>query len=142
MTSELAWTCQEMSQDMKLIAQSENSLYLLLLVYCFNRLYRHAWQKLSDVQGSDRWLIYVQNTCLFCLSIKNIVVLFLRDGKPLSEDVNVIAKDLTIKGCVGANHAGQYQCQASYYRHTATLQFEIEVKPIVKPIEPGTSQLS
>lgn len=43
--------------------------------------------------------------------------------------MSVIDGVLKIKGPVGANHAGQYQCQASYYTHTASLQFEIEVKP-------------
>ncbi|KAK3561034.1 hypothetical protein QTP86_025715 [Hemibagrus guttatus] len=55
-----------------------------------------------------------------------------KDGKPLSEDVNVSVSDLMIKGPVGTIHAGQYHCQASYYRHTASLQFEIEVKPRVQ----------
>ncbi|GAA6074636.1 uncharacterized protein si:ch211-149e23.4 [Tachysurus ichikawai] len=59
-----------------------------------------------------------------------------KDGKPLSEDVNVVVSDLMIKGPVGAIHAGQYQCQVSYYRHTASLQFEIEVKPRVKEPAP------
>lgn len=66
------------------------------------------------------------------------VTLLLRDGKPLSEDVNVVVSDLMIKGPVGAIHTGQYQCQASYYRHTASLQFEIEVKPRVQV--PGIRQ--
>ncbi|KAF4085872.1 hypothetical protein AMELA_G00099870 [Ameiurus melas] len=51
-----------------------------------------------------------------------------KDGELLSEDVNVVVSGLMIKGPIGANHAGQYQCHASYYRHTASLQFEIEVK--------------
>lgn len=40
----------------------------------------------------------------------------------------VVVSALMIKGPVGANHTGQYQCQASYYTHTASLQFQIEVK--------------
>ncbi|TSZ12225.1 Dynein heavy chain domain-containing protein 1 [Bagarius yarrelli] len=55
-----------------------------------------------------------------------------KDGKPLLEDVNVVISGLMIKGPVGANHAGQYHCQAFYYRHTATLQFEIKVKPRIQ----------
>lgn len=70
------------------------------------------------------WLLYVS--------------LLLRDGEPLSEDVKVVVSGLMIKGPIGANHAGQYQCQVFYYRHTASLQFEIEVKPRVRI--PGISQ--
>lgn len=44
----------------------------------------------------------------------------------------MVVSGLMIKGPIGANHAGQYQCQASYYRHKASLQFEIEVKPRVR----------
>ncbi|XP_060799702.1 uncharacterized protein si:ch211-149e23.4 isoform X2 [Neoarius graeffei] len=55
-----------------------------------------------------------------------------KDGEPLSEDVKVVVSGLMIKGPIGANHAGQYQCQVFYYRHTASLQFEIEVKPRVR----------
>ncbi|KAB5550162.1 hypothetical protein PHYPO_G00050650 [Pangasianodon hypophthalmus] len=55
-----------------------------------------------------------------------------KDGEPLSDDVNIFVSGLMINGAVGANHAGQYQCQASYYRHSASLQFEIEVKPRVR----------
>ncbi|KAF5893033.1 poliovirus receptor-like, partial [Clarias magur] len=55
-----------------------------------------------------------------------------KDGKPLSEDINVVVSDLIIKGPVETNHSGQYQCQASYYSHSASLRFEIEVKPRFK----------
>lgn len=64
--------------------------------------------------------------------------MFFRDGKPLSDDVNAFGGGLMIKGHVGANHAGKYQCQASYYRHTTSLQFEIVVKPRIQV--PGTRQ--
>ncbi|XP_017346948.1 uncharacterized protein si:ch211-149e23.4 isoform X1 [Ictalurus punctatus] len=59
-----------------------------------------------------------------------------KDGELLSEDMNVVVSGLMIKGPIGANHAGQYQCQASYYRHKASLQFEIEVKPRVRVLAP------
>lgn len=61
-----------------------------------------------------------------------------RDGEPLSEDVDVTGSDILIKGPVSLNLSGQYQCQASYYQHTAFLQFNVEVKPLL----PGTKRPS
>ncbi|KAF7699823.1 uncharacterized protein si:ch211-149e23.4 [Silurus meridionalis] len=51
-----------------------------------------------------------------------------KDGEPLSEYGYVDSIGLMIRGPVRANHAGIYQCQAFYYKHTASLQFEIDVK--------------
>ncbi|XP_035390275.1 uncharacterized protein LOC118240070 [Electrophorus electricus] len=58
-----------------------------------------------------------------------------KDGEPLSEDIAVVDSELSITGPVGTILAGQYQCQASYHKHTASLQFEIKVNPrILLPV--------
>ncbi|XP_072547022.1 uncharacterized protein [Salminus brasiliensis] len=54
-----------------------------------------------------------------------------KEGGPMPNEVNVTGSDILIKGPVGFNLSGQYQCQASYYRHTAFLQLGIEVNPRV-----------
>ncbi|XP_066518552.1 uncharacterized protein si:ch211-149e23.4 [Hoplias malabaricus] len=54
-----------------------------------------------------------------------------KDGEPMPKDVDVIGSDLLIKGPVNLNLSGQYLCQASYHKHRAFLQFNIEVKPRV-----------
>ncbi|KAL6470882.1 hypothetical protein MHYP_G00195320 [Metynnis hypsauchen] len=54
-----------------------------------------------------------------------------KDGEPMPEDVEVIGSDILIKGPVGFNLSGHYQCQASYHKQTASLELNIEVKPRV-----------
>ncbi|XP_051719123.1 uncharacterized protein si:ch211-149e23.4 isoform X2 [Ctenopharyngodon idella] len=54
-----------------------------------------------------------------------------REGQPLPEDVDVVGRDIFLRGPVELHLAGQYLCQASYRRHQVSLQFTIEVNPKV-----------
>ncbi|KAI4894049.1 hypothetical protein NFI96_024553 [Prochilodus magdalenae] len=51
-----------------------------------------------------------------------------KNGESMPKDVDVIGSNILIKGPIGFNLSGQYQCLASYHRHTAGLEFNIEVK--------------
>ncbi|KAG9264872.1 hypothetical protein AMEX_G21209 [Astyanax mexicanus] len=55
-----------------------------------------------------------------------------REDGPMPKEVNVVDSDILIKGPVGFNISGQYRCQASYHRHSAVLQLQIEVNPRVE----------
>ncbi|KAK1786014.1 hypothetical protein P4O66_017557 [Electrophorus voltai] len=79
--------------------------------------------------------ISCSNLCVLLVHSVNAAVQFHLDGEPLSEDIAVVDSELSITGPVGTILAGQYQCQASYHKHTASLQFEIKVNPrILLPV--------
>ncbi|XP_076002029.1 uncharacterized protein LOC142995031 [Genypterus blacodes] len=60
-----------------------------------------------------------------------------KDGGPLPKGVQVLASRLTLHGPVEFQHAGLYECVASYHRHRATLQFNITVTPhVILPVPP------
>ncbi|XP_036414897.1 uncharacterized protein si:ch211-149e23.4 [Colossoma macropomum] len=64
-------------------------------------------------------------------NVPNYTINCTKDGEPMPKDVEVIGSNILIKGPVGFNLSGHYQCQASYHKQTAKLELNIEVKPRV-----------
>ncbi|XP_048837408.1 uncharacterized protein si:ch211-149e23.4 isoform X2 [Brienomyrus brachyistius] len=52
-----------------------------------------------------------------------------KEDGPLSTDMTVIGSFLQVMGPVGLHHAGKYECQASYYNHTVSVDLEMQVVP-------------
>ncbi|KAL4648536.1 hypothetical protein GN956_G6745 [Arapaima gigas] len=52
-----------------------------------------------------------------------------KEHGPLPTDTTVINGSLWIGGPVELHHAGQYECQASYYHHKVLVQLEVQVVP-------------
>ncbi|XP_076832979.1 uncharacterized protein LOC143477964 isoform X2 [Brachyhypopomus gauderio] len=52
-----------------------------------------------------------------------------KDGGPLPENVSVSASELSIRGPTDRSLDGHYHCHASYHKHTASLQLQIQVNP-------------
>lgn len=59
----------------------------------------------------------------------HVCVLLFRDNGVLPAGVEVVGSRLTVRGQVGLQHAGLYDCWISYYRVRAGLQFNVTVKP-------------
>ncbi|CAL8352766.1 unnamed protein product [Lota lota] len=58
------------------------------------------------------------------------------DASPLPSGVAVVGSALTFQAHVDLLHAGLYVCEASYYRHRATVQINITVRPLPVLVPP------
>ncbi|KAM9853277.1 uncharacterized protein ACBR49_004115 [Aulostomus maculatus] len=60
-----------------------------------------------------------------------------KDDGPLPEGVELDDRSLTFQGPVDHQHAGLYECVASYHQHKATLQFNVTIKAqLAQPAPP------
>ncbi|XP_034024247.1 uncharacterized protein si:ch211-149e23.4 [Thalassophryne amazonica] len=68
-------------------------------------------------------------------NVPHYTVTCTKDDGPLPEGVEVFGSNLTVPGPADSQHAGLYECVASYHQHKAMLQFIITLKP-TQPVPP------
>ncbi|XP_029963467.1 uncharacterized protein LOC115399947 isoform X2 [Salarias fasciatus] len=71
-------------------------------------------------------------------NVPRYTVICNKDGGPLPGSVELVGRSLIVQGPVEAEHAGLYQCSASYHHLNATLHILVSVQPIATQLAPPT----